>query len=703
MLLLTFLSENVRGQCDVFITPNSVNVIDNNPGVQFEFEITNNTSSDYDGGTLYMAWTLSSSDPIWQFELDEPIPPGGSYVVSTPKLDMPAVWDGDLNIFSAPSNQPTPDNPWLESNDWYFYTQPFPYPGPLGNGSWVPVRLYLDGCTLFDAEQVYDDNGELYYGPSTDGCVNIVEDQFCDRSCSLEIINFNVDGFTLYAEGTECFNYNQFPRQNTIDSFVTSFVVGNPIVCTGNVNYVGFEPMESGDTVLFDFFEYALPSGNLTCLNDLINAAEIECRTTLSVSNPNILNPLILQTSSYTLNINESCELLLSNPDIGVDSLTYQLGGCTNEPLYWIPEINLTNYGTDVVTELCLEFSIWNVDGVEPDTVCFDNLNILPGQSTILDLPVNYNGGDDLLLITTTLLSSNGLSEDFDSNNTLNSQFIMWCYDCVDPDADNYNQYATNPQDPDNCEYLGCTDINANNYDPTANTDDGSCEYLGCTDPQAFNYDENANIDDGSCIYEGCTDPNALNYDPTASVDDGSCLYDVLGCTDVNADNYNPNATIDDGNCIYYGCTDPEAYNYDSTANTDNGSCEYYTYGCTDMNALNYNPEADIEDGTCVYPGPCDEFDGTAFAPNAFTPNNDGLNDVWRVITDIECWNRWELIIYNRWGQIVYEMNDPSQVWNGSFRGGEYYVPDGVYAYTLRGVSHNFEPIEVTGVITVLR
>ena len=99
----------------------------------------------------------------------------------------------------------------------------------------------------------------------------------------------------------------------------------------------------------------------------------------------------------------------------------------------------------------------------------------------------------------------------------------------------------------------GCTDANADNYNPDANTNDGSCEYLGCTDSNYLEYDADANVDDGSCItliIEGCTDPNAENYNPNANTDNDSCEY-LEGCTDPNAENYNPDAIINDGSCEY--------------------------------------------------------------------------------------------------------------------------------------------------------
>jgi len=132
----------------------------------------------------------------------------------------------------------------------------------------------------------------------------------------------------------------------------------------------------------------------------------------------------------------------------------------------------------------------------------------------------------------------------------------------------------------------------------------------GCTDPNASNYNPEANSNDGSCVYEGCTDSNACNYDSFATTDNDSCEYlSCAGCTDENYLEYDPTATIEDGSCsttIILGCTDETALNYNPDANSENESCEY-SEGCTDQNADNYDSTAIIDDGSCIYPWePCD-------------------------------------------------------------------------------------------------
>jgi gliding motility-associated-like protein len=72
---------------------------------------------------------------------------------------------------------------------------------------------------------------------------------------------------------------------------------------------------------------------------------------------------------------------------------------------------------------------------------------------------------------------------------------------------------------------------------------------------------------------------------------------------------------------------------------------------------------------------------GGYLMPNAFTPNNDGLNDCfkvkyWGVINDLE------FSIYNRWGERIFFTRDAAQCWNGTYKGVQ--QDGGVYVYMIR-------------------
>jgi len=410
-----------------------------------------------------------------------------------------------------------------------------------------------------------------------------------------------------------------------------------------------------------------------------------------------------------------SCEYMV---DLSLDSITIN-EYCDGFTPYWVPTLHLNNLTNPAINEYCIKVQVL---GQTNDTICFNamgtTINSFGDISIEWPNPI-YSYG----VVSVHVLDVNGESpnswENFgEDDNISNNILVLTIGDsgincnvagCIDDTANNYNPDAN--VDDGSCTYdiFGCTDESANNYNPNANLDDGTCTYdiYGCTDEEANNYNSTANVDDGSCTYDvfGCTDSTANNYNLLATVDDGSCEYDVFGCTDESANNYNSLANVDDGSCTYdiLGCTDLNANNYNMFANVNDGSCEYDVFGCTNMDALNYNFEATIEDGTCVFPSPCDEFDGQAFAPNAFSPNNDGLNDSWGVITDEECWNTWEVSIFNRWGQVVFKIDNPNGRWDGSFNNGGHYVQDGVYAYTIRAVAWNLEVLDTSGYITVLR
>ena len=68
------------------------------------------------------------------------------------------------------------------------------------------------------------------------------------------------------------------------------------------------------------------------------------------------------------------------------------------------------------------------------------------------------------------------------------------------------------------------------------------------------------------------------------------------------------------------------------------------------------------------------------YAPTAFTPDGDGLNDVWLPV--VRGVSNYALRITNRWGELVFETNDPEEPWLGQMGAdGQHYCPNGVYLY----------------------
>lgn len=85
----------------------------------------------------------------------------------------------------------------------------------------------------------------------------------------------------------------------------------------------------------------------------------------------------------------------------------------------------------------------------------------------------------------------------------------------------------------------------------------------------------------------------------------------------------------------------------------------------------------------------------TLYVPNAFTPDNDGLNDQF---IHKGSFTESELMIYNRWGELVFLSQNPSIGWDGTARGE--FCPSGVYTYKLNvKYPNNLEDIRIGKVV----
>ena len=94
--------------------------------------------------------------------------------------------------------------------------------------------------------------------------------------------------------------------------------------------------------------------------------------------------------------------------------------------------------------------------------------------------------------------------------------------------------------------------------------------------------------------------------------------------------------------------------------------------------------------------------DASVYVPNAFTPNNDGVNDIFKAYgEDIR---EFKLIVFNRWGDEVFRTENPDDFWDGSYQGSTHYVQNEVYTYTVEFNSAcSAEKVTKSGYVIVLR
>ena len=141
--------------------------------------------------------------------------------------------------------------------------------------------------------------------------------------------------------------------------------------------------------------------------------------------------------------------------------------------------------------------------------------------------------------------------------------------------------------------------------------------------------------------------------------------------------------------------------------NIGNGSFEYQSIpnsiGTTNFNyEICYDACPDLCDRTTVELIPSDLLEDRPFIPNAITPNGDGLNETlfFPQIENPEEFPNNELIIFNRWGDIVYQLRPYNNTWNGINNNGNT-LPEGTYYYILRLDLSEGEVLR--GAVTILR
>jgi len=107
-------------------------------------------------------------------------------------------------------------------------------------------------------------------------------------------------------------------------------------------------------------------------------------------------------------------------------------------------------------------------------------------------------------------------------------------------------------------------------------------------------------------------------------------------------------------------------------------------FGCTDTDTIMIRV-----DGDC----------GSIYVPNAFSPNDDNKNDVFGVMN--RCLETLILKVFNQWGNLVYETNDPWAYWDGNIEGNM--SESGIYSYWYEGTLRDGTKVNGQGNVVLIR
>lgn len=92
------------------------------------------------------------------------------------------------------------------------------------------------------------------------------------------------------------------------------------------------------------------------------------------------------------------------------------------------------------------------------------------------------------------------------------------------------------------------------------------------------------------------------------------------------------------------------------------------------------------------------------YVPNAFTPDGDGVNETFFMSTSIGTITEFEMLIFDRWGQVVFETKDFGEAWTGKYRNSGELLPTGVYSYRINyAIPETSMRRQLLGSVTLMR
>jgi gliding motility-associated-like protein len=190
-------------------------------------------------------------------------------------------------------------------------------------------------------------------------------------------------------------------------------------------------------------------------------------------------------------------------------------------------------------------------------------------------------------------------------------------------------------------------------------------------------------------------------YDCTITLNSLVTVSELLPPLFVTAD---PDTVISGGNSQLQATLDPDyqyswipdptlsATNISNPIATPDSTTTYVVSITDDLGCTNTRTVTVVVlDPRCIEP--------FVFIPSGFSPNGDGKNDVFQIRGSYI--DELYLIIYNRWGEKVFETTDPQGAWDGTFRDEQ--LPPDVYGYYARILCLGGEEYVRKGNITLIK
>lgn len=335
------------------------------------------------------------------------------------------------------------------------------------------------------------------------------------------------------------------------------------------------------------------------------------------------------------------------------------------------------------------------------EVICDDSdITFLANSDTVVDMIWSENPDFSNPILEDDLVTNSQLTIDPTHTETY---YVQATDDlgCIDADTVTVLSYPIDVSLEDVfvfCKENGTIEMLVTNNDPVQELTynwypDMVVQGSASENPVSVSFEENATVFVDVTNQFGCaiTDSAQVNYfdlelDLVLSADPDTLIFGAGQFSQLQSTfnesyfyEWTPCGTLDDCNVFDPQATPDETTDYTLTVSNEEGC-----FAERQIRVTVINPD-------CQEP--------FVFVPTAFSPNGDGEND--QLFVRGNNLEEFSFVVYNRWGQKVFETTDKDFGWNGTFK--NEFLPPGVYGYYLSAKCYNGQDYFKKGNVTLVR